>query len=157
MDELEQRLHRAESTLAIKALMHKYSNLCDRGFDPKGISALFVPEGIWDGGPDVGRYEGKAEIEAFLAGLAEVVTWSGHFVVNDEFDLTDDTANGIWRCIAVVNNPGQDPTIDNWYFQDYHFDCALDEGAWKFRSIRTDLRKTTGYQPYVSGHKPVVR
>ncbi|MGE0668182.1 MAG: nuclear transport factor 2 family protein [Sphingomonadales bacterium] len=157
MNDTEQRLHRAESILAIKALTHRYSNLCDRGFDPDRISALFVDDGVWDGGPAVGRFEGRGAIRDFLAGLATVVTWSGHFVVNDEFEVNGGAASGLWRCIAVVNNPGAGPVMDNWYFQDYHFECVEMDGAWKFRSIRTDLRKTTGYLPDIAGHSPVVR
>ncbi len=157
MNDTERRLALAESILAIKALSHRYSNLCDRGFDPDRISALFVDDGVWDGGEIVGRFEGREAIRTFLAGLAKVVTWSGHFVVNDEFEVTGDTASGLWRCIAVVNNPGVEPPIDNWYFQDYHFECVSKDGVWKFRSIRTDLRKTTGYVPYIAGHAPVIR
>lgn len=157
MNDVERRLQLAESILAIKALSHRYSNLCDRGFDPDRISALFVDDGVWDGGEIVGRFEGREAIRTFLAGLAKVVTWSGHFVVNDEFEVTGDTAAGLWRCIAVVNNPGVEPPIDNWYFQDYHFECVSKDGVWKFRSIRTDLRKTTGYVPDIAGHAPVIR
>ena len=157
MNDVERRLHLAESILAIKALSHRYSNLCDRGFDPDRISALFVDDGVWDGGAAVGRFEGRDAIRTFLAGLAKVVTWSGHFVVNDEFEVKDDKASGLWRCIAVVNNPGADPAIDNWYFQDYLFECVLVDDVWKFSSIRTDLRKTTGYIPDIAGHSPVVR
>ncbi len=157
MNDVERRLQLAESILAIKALSHRYSNLCDRGFDPDRISALFVDDGVWDGGEIVGRFEGREAIRTFLAGLAKVVTWSGHFVVNDEFEVTGDTASGLWRCIAVVNNPGVEPPIDNWYFQDYHFECVSRDGVWKFRSIRTDLRKTTGYVPDIAGHAPVIR
>ncbi len=157
MNDVERRLQLAESILAIKALSHRYSNLCDRGFDPDRISALFVDDGVWDGGEIVGRFEGREAIRTFLAGLAKVVTWSGHFVVNDEFEVTGDTASGLWRCIAVVNNPGVEPPIDNWYFQDYHFECVSRDGVWKFRSIRTDLRKTTVYVPDIAGHAPVIR
>ncbi len=88
MNDVESRLQLAESILAIKALSHRYSNLCDRGFDPDRISALFVDDGVWDGGEIVGRFEGREAIRTFLAGLAKVVTWSGHFVVNDEFEVT---------------------------------------------------------------------
>jgi hypothetical protein len=156
MDEtLAARLWRAEATLALKALMHRYSNLCDRGFAPAAIAGLFVDDGVWDGGEAVGRYEGKPAIAAFLEGLAKVVAWSGHFVVNDEIVLDGNTASGFWRCIAVVNNPGE--TVDKWYFQDYHFSCRHEDGAWRFATIRTDLRKATAYAPALSGQTPVTR
>jgi hypothetical protein len=156
-DDLRHRLEWAESTLAIQALMRRYSNLCDRGFDPPALATLFTADGVWDGGEEVGRYEGPAAIRDFMARLATVVAWSGHFVVNEEFEVQGRKATGFWRCMAVVNNTGDEPPTDKWYFQDYHFTCAHTEDGWRFRSIRTDLRKATAYMPHLTGQMPVTR
>src|SRR5690554_1810213 len=53
----------------IKQLKHRYCAYCDEAYDPDGIAALFVEDGVWDGGP-FGRYEGRAAIHAFFAGAS---------------------------------------------------------------------------------------
>ena len=153
---LEKALERIESELAIKATIRRFANLCDLDFSPDEVSAMFVEDGVWEGGGPVGSFVGRDAIREFLATLVRVVSWSGHFVVNEEFEVKGDRAAGFWRCIAIVNNRGEEPPSDKFYLQDYHFECHLLDGEWKFERISMEMRKAMAYLPHLSGQAPVV-
>lgn len=154
--DLENAIERVEATLAIKATIHRFANLCDEDFSPDEVSAMFVEDGVWEGGGPVGSFVGREAIREFLSTLVRVVSWSGHFVVNDEFEVTGHRARGFWRCIAIVNNRGEEPPSDKFYLQDYHFQCLNINGEWKFERISMEMRKAMAYLPYLSGQAPVV-
>ncbi|VTJ03265.1 Uncharacterised protein [Streptococcus pneumoniae] len=45
--ELQARLTRLEDIKAIEELKYTYAGYCDNGYDPEGISSLFVEDGRW--------------------------------------------------------------------------------------------------------------
>ena len=61
---LEERVDRLESIEAIKRLKAVYCLYCDAKYDAEGICSLFTEDGVWDGGPSFGRYEGHHQIRS---------------------------------------------------------------------------------------------
>jgi ketosteroid isomerase-like protein len=57
----------------IKRLKAVYCMYCDAKYDAAGICSLFTEDGVWDGGPSFGRYQGHDQIRNFFEGI------SGHF------------------------------------------------------------------------------
>ncbi len=150
------RLTLLEDREAIRALCHRYGNLCDEGFSPVAISNMFTTDGVWDGGEMAGVHKGRAEIQAFLERLESVVSWSGHYVLNDQATITGDTASGLWRCVAPVTNRSDEDSVNRWFFQDYFFDLAKIDGQWFFKRIGIKLHKSTAYAPLFSDRPPIV-
>ncbi|MGH9019053.1 MAG: nuclear transport factor 2 family protein, partial [Acidimicrobiales bacterium] len=77
---LRRRVERSESILAIEALKARYAELVDQRFSAgavidgaaltvlsDAVAALFTADGVWDGGPGLGRVSGRAAIAARLA------------------------------------------------------------------------------------------
>ena len=43
---LEDQLGRLQDIRAIEQLKYQYASCCDRGYDPEGIAALFIDDGV---------------------------------------------------------------------------------------------------------------
>ena len=43
----EEKVERLNAIEDIKQLKARYCQLCDAGYDPDGIAAMFVEEGVW--------------------------------------------------------------------------------------------------------------
>ncbi len=43
---LEQRISRLEAIEQIRAMKAVYCDLCDRGYDPDGLAALFIDDAV---------------------------------------------------------------------------------------------------------------
>ena len=95
---MEQQVARLTAIEDIKQMKALYCAYCDDGYDPEGIGALFVEEGIWDGA-DFGRYVGRAAIMEFFGGISGDITFAGHLVLNPIITVDGDTANGKWWLI----------------------------------------------------------
>ena len=57
ISELEKRIGVLEDIEAIKKLKARYCAICDEDHNPAKITALFAPDGIWEGA-GVGRHQG---------------------------------------------------------------------------------------------------
>jgi hypothetical protein len=79
---LEERVDRLESIDAIKRLKAVYCMYCDAKYDADGICSLFVEDGVWDGGPSFGRYEGHQQIHSFFKGISGDILFAAHLVLN---------------------------------------------------------------------------
>ena len=92
---LEQRVARLEAHNDICKLMAEYLLVADRGYDPDGITAMFVDNGIWEG-DGFGRFEGRQAIWDFFKGLSGSLVFAAHFVTNPIITFeADDLARGL--------------------------------------------------------------
>lgn len=108
---LEDRLVRLESEQELRALVHRYAELCDAAYDPEGLSDLFTEDATWssrsrDGSVDFGRYEGRAAIRAFFAGASkDLGPMTLHYLHAPRIEVADDrlTATGVCYLLAILD------------------------------------------------------
>ena len=108
---LEERLERLESEREIHALVHRYAELCDAGYDPDGLADLFTDDANWssrtrDGSVDFGRYEGKEAIRTFFAGASkDLGPMTLHYLLEPRIVLADDglSATGFCYLLAILD------------------------------------------------------
>jgi ketosteroid isomerase-like protein len=108
---IEDRLERLESESEIRALIHRYAELCDAAYDPDGLAALFTEDATWssrtrDGSVDFGRYEGREAIRAFFAGASkDLGPMTLHYLLAPRIELAEDgvSATGVCYLLAVLD------------------------------------------------------
>ncbi len=145
---LEERVARLEAIDDIKRMKAQYCAYCDAGYDPEGIAALFVEDGIWDGGDDFGRYVGTEEIKEFFRGISADIVFAGHLVINPIITVDGDTANGKWWLImpCTVKQEGQKEA--RWLAAEYDDDYVKRDGVWLNKHLRLDLKF---FAPHLKG------
>lgn len=132
---LEQRIARLESMEQIRALKAVYCDLCDRGYDPDGLSALFTEDAVWDGGP-FGRHEGRQAIHDFFKSVSHSLVFAAHLVTNPIIAFQDDdTAHGKWRLWepATVNEDGK--LVSKILLAAYEDVYVKVDGRWLVKSL----------------------
>jgi hypothetical protein len=115
---LEQRVHAVEARLravedvqAIQRLKAHYAELVDRryvGGRPREgpalheiaceIAALFTEDAVWDGGPTLGRCEGRDAIYARMREPTLAFSW--HFFLKPRIQVDGDTATARWDILS---------------------------------------------------------
>lgn len=115
---IEDRLDRLESESEIRALVHRYAELCDAAYDPDGLAALFTEDATWssrtrDGSVDFGRYEGREAIRAFFAGASkDLGPMTLHYLLAPRIELAEDgvSATGVCYLLAILDQrPASSP------------------------------------------------
>jgi hypothetical protein len=133
---LEQRVSRLESAEEIRAMKALYCDLCDRGYDPTGLAALFTEDAVWDGAI-FGRYEGREAIRDFFKGISGSLVFAAHLVMNPIIEFLDDhTAHGKWRLwepATVADNAGVDSRILLASYDDIYVRVG---GKWLHKSLK---------------------
>jgi uncharacterized protein (TIGR02246 family) len=147
---VEDRLARLEAIEDIKALKARYCALCDADYDPEGLAALFVQDGIWDGGETFGRHEGRDAIRAFFNGVSGTITFAAHLVLNPIIDVRGpDTAMGKWRLIMPCTVAREDGSPEaRWLLSAYDETYARVDGRWLFKTLTVT---TNFYAPHLTG------
>jgi len=95
---LRRRVEVSEGVLAVQALKARYGELVDMRFSrgsvvegpelariADAVAALFTADGVWDGGPGLGRAVGRPEIAARLR--QPTLRFSRHFFMNPRIDV----------------------------------------------------------------------
>lgn len=141
---LAQRVASSESVLAIQSLKARYGQLVDQRFSAgavvdadaladvaDGVAALFTHDGVWDGGPGLGRVTGRPAIAARLR--EPTLTFSRHFFVNPRIDLDGETATARWELLSPCRRADG---ISYWMCGYEDDEYALVDGVWLHRSMR---------------------
>ena len=141
VSDLERRVETLESVEAIKRLKHQYCAYCDDGYDPDGIAAQFVEDGIWDGGDDFGRYEGSEAIHAHFTRVSSQIVFAGHLVMNEriDVDLDSDSARGQWWIIMPATIVMEGAKTAVWLLGEYDDRYVRRDGTWMFESLAVDI------------------
>jgi hypothetical protein len=135
---LRRRLESTESLLALQALKAHYGDLVDQRFsegkrvDQTGLrrvadaaAQLFTEDGVWDGGPGLGRHVGRAAIAARLA--RPTLTFSRHLFVKPRIDVDGDRAWGRWDLLC----PCRREDGSSWWMCGFEDDEYLRvDGVW---------------------------
>ncbi len=103
---IEQEIQLQRDIRAIAELKATYCNCADGGWDrpshnPEKVSALFIQDGVWDGGV-FGRYEGREAIYGYFKDCQRFPL-GYHFVGNPIIKVDGDSAKGNWHLMAALN------------------------------------------------------
>jgi hypothetical protein len=134
----ELRLDRLEAAEAIRHLKAEYARLCDSGYPPAEIAALFTEEGVWEAENDVGSHRGRDEIAAFFTGMSDVYTWAQHYMLTPRITVADDaqSAAGSWYLLMPCTIRGVTATRGAWLAGRYEDDYVKVDGVWKVAHMR---------------------
>jgi len=143
----EERLRILEDIEEIRKLKARYCQLCDDDHNPPALTALFVPDGVWEATVS-GRYEGATEIEGFFTELRASgrIKTSAHNAMNPIIEVDGDTATGEWRLIMLytANVEQHQPKyhrIIGWYKESY---VRTAEG-WRFKTLFCQVEESAPY------------
>lgn len=140
---LQRRVEAAEAVLEIQALKARYGDLVDQRFSrgalvdvdtlgqvTEAAAALFTEDGIWDGGPGLGRHTGRPAIATRLA--APTITFARHLFVKPRIEVEGDRAHGRWDLLS----PCRREDGSSWWMCGYEDDeYARVDGVWLHRSM----------------------
>ena len=135
----------------IKQLKARYCAYCDQDYDPDGLAALFVDNGVWDGGAEFGRHEGRAAIRSFFRGASGSIVFAAHLVMNPiiEVEGDGDRASGRWRLLMPCTVQGRDAAPEaRWLLSAYDERYVRVDGRWLFASLEVD---TQFYAAHLAG------
>jgi len=139
--DLQQKVDTVADIEAIKTLKARYCYFCDSHYDPEGIASLFTDDGVWDGGGDFGRYQGREAIRDFFRDTApKMFAFAMHLVMNPVIEVNGSSAVGKWYLFgpftfAEGSRPG-------WVAGRYEDEYVKIKGEWKYKRLR--------FFPYVS-------
>ena len=140
---LRRRVEAAESLLQLQDLKARYGELVDRRFSAGQVvdgdtlrtvsreaAELFTVDGIWDGGPGLGRQRGRAAIAERLA--EPTLTFSRHLFVKPRITVDGDRAQGRWDLLSpCVRQDGS-----SWWMCGYEDDEYVRvDGVWLHSSM----------------------
>lgn len=164
LSDLRRRLERAESVLAIQSLKARYAELVDRRYRQGSViparelaavadevARLFTEDGIWDGGPTLGRVVGRPAIAERLRDTTLVFARHLFTAPRIELDDTDgDRARGQWGLLSPCRTTdGRDLWLCGTEWDEYE----RVDGNWLHRSMRLS---TTFVAPYEEGWRTIL-
>ena len=147
LESLLKRIERLEDAEAVKKLKAEYAQICDEGYDPDRLAALFVPDGTWTGGA-FGTYAGHEAIRSFFAGISSSFVWALHYVIcpNVEISESGDTATGtwyIWEPVTMTRTDDPEITDAVLLMAQYADDFVKVDGRWYFQTLRANVHHVT--------------
>jgi SnoaL-like protein len=140
---LRRRVESSESVLAIQGLKARYGELVDRRFSAgavvderslaqvaDAIADLFTVDGVWNGGPGLGKSTGREEIASRLR--QPTLVFSRHFFMNPRIEVDGGQARGRWDLLSPCRR--SDGT--SFWMAGYEDDeYALEDGIWLHSSM----------------------
>ncbi|ATY12604.1 nuclear transport factor 2 family protein [Amycolatopsis sp. AA4] len=147
-DDLLARVQRLEDLEAIRRLKSDYARTCDLGADPDALMALFAPDGevVWRSNV-FGEHRGHDAIRKWFSGVAGMMPWAAHFMVNPVIDVapSGDTAHGRWDLLefaTMTGTDGYEPVLmTGWYTDEFR----KVDGRWYFRTIDIAMQQMSGW------------
>lgn len=140
MSDLEAQVQRLAAIEDIKQLKAQYAEHCDNHYNPDGIAGLFVEDGVWDGGPGFGRYEGRAKIHAFFSQVSDEIVLAAHLSMNPIITVDGDRAAGRWRllCPCTIKGESGEP-VARWLLAQYDEIYEKHDGRWRYRELNVNV------------------
>jgi hypothetical protein len=145
LEELSARLQRFEDIEAIKRLKARYAECADRG---KNLMELCADDIVWDGGERFGRHVGKQAFREFGQRNAKVITWTLHYMIPSEIEVSDDgeSARGAWYLWELAIMPKADGEAEAvWIGGTYEDTFVKEQGRWKFKTVTLRLDVLSPY------------
>lgn len=134
MSNIEQRLARLEAAEDIRRLKAKYAKICDNGYDPDQLVALFVDDSVWDGGEHFGYHAGKETIREFFSVVPEQISWALHMNICPDIEVSADaqTAEGTWYLFEPFTFKGEATWLTGVYNETYRNTAD----GWRFETVQ---------------------
>lgn len=141
-DDLRSQIAKLQAAEEIRHLKARYAAVCDTGYTPERMVALFTKDAVWDGGERFGRYEGIDAIYAFFAGVSSQIVWALHYMVAPIIEVSDDleTATGswyLWQPCTIVSEQGLRAV---WLMGTYADRYRQEADGWKFAEVTLDCQ-----------------
>jgi ketosteroid isomerase-like protein len=148
-DDLAKRLQVLEDREAIRDLKALYAEICDDKYNPDRMMKLFTEDAIWDGGPRLGRYEGKEAMRKFFSDVSKNIVFAVHYFVQPtRLMVKGNTATGSWYLWQACTM-GDGRAIWLAGIEDEIYRKV--KGKWLFKEIKLNLLFATPYE--VGWHK----
>lgn len=140
---LRRRVEASEGVLELQSLKARYGELVDQRFGPDGVvddqtltriadevAALFTVDGVWDGGPALGRIIGRAAIAERLR--TPTLSFSRHLFVKPRIRVEGHEGWARWDLLSPCRR------LDGssyWMcgFEDDHY--VRQDGVWLHKSM----------------------
>jgi len=139
---LEDRVRRLEDLEGIRILLARYAAACDDNYNQAKVASLFTADATWDGGPALGRYEGREAIEGLFAGASATFKWGTHFMICPETEVFADGRGARGTCYLLeactIEQDGRREA--RWLAAIYDVRYAKEDGEWRFAELNLDLR-----------------
>lgn len=150
IDALETRLAAVEAVQEIHRLKARYGSLIDERYTLDGprepdevariadaVTALFVPDAVWDGGDKLGIWTGRDEIRKRF--LEPTLEFTLHYFLKPVIEVDPNDANlaaGRWDILAPITFAGGRP---GWMAGVEHDAYRRHEGRWLHSRMRLDV------------------
>src|SRR5262249_41711845 len=136
---LEQRVRLLEDIQAITELKSTYCDAADGGWDRPShdadkVAALFVEDGVWDGGL-FGHAAGREAIRGLFQSFRVLLPFVFHRVTNPIIRVDGNVATGEWHLLA----PGivaATHRVEGWFGGIYHDEFVRTPDGWKFKRLQ---------------------
>jgi len=146
-DDLERRIAKLEAIEDIRRLKARYAQVCDNGYDPDQMAALFTRDALFDSGPMFGVYQGRQAIHDFFDRARHSVIWAIHFVIAPSIVVNDDleTATGTWYLweLATMRTGDRDEAV--WMAATYDDRYRKEDGVWRFDEVHIKWQTITPF------------
>jgi len=141
-EDLEQRIARLEAVREIERLKIRYAEICDAGYDLTAMAEIFTDDVVWDGGPELGRHEGKQAVLDFFAGAPSRITWALHYMIAASVEIDDggETAGGSWYLLqpcTIAADEGPRAVLGMSRYADRF---RRESGRWLLSEINVDVQ-----------------
>ena len=147
---LEERVRAIEDRHEIAQLQAGYIKLNDGGWQgpthchPEAVADLFVPDGIWEGPPGIGR--GREEIVQLFYSF-RAIPFIVHFVMNPLIEVNGDTAHAEWHAIITSTIPPEHAEKQAlWTLGKYINDYVRTPDGWRYQHLRFIMMANTLYE-----------
>jgi len=140
LPDLAVRLGKLEATQEIRKLKMDYAKLCDAGYPPAEISAMFTDDAVWDGGEKFGVHQGRQAIYDFFEGVSKDLVFAIHFMIGDSIAVDDNltTASGSWQLLEPLSLVVDGQRQAMWFAGTYADEYVKIDGEWKFNRVTLD-------------------
>ncbi|WP_037455146.1 nuclear transport factor 2 family protein [Sphingobium chlorophenolicum] len=139
---VEERLFRIDARNEIADLIARYAHGADRKNDPAMMLPLFHEDAVWSA-EGFATFHGASAIAAGLAEIAaREVLWSIHYMIAPYITLAQDARSAqcrwyLWELSTMARDIGEE---DRWLGGWYDSVARYEDNAWKFASVKLDLR-----------------
>ena len=134
LEDLGKRVQVLEDIEDIKKLKHRYCALCDAGYDADALADLFMENAVWDG-KELGRADGRNEIQEFFQRAPERLPFAIHMVLNPIIEVNGDRATGTWYLFQTCTYAGAEYQAV-WGSARYDEEYVRVNGQWKFQNLK---------------------
>jgi ketosteroid isomerase-like protein len=145
---IEERLRALEYREELIKLKARYVNYNDGGWrgpthtNADAVADMFVEDGIWDGSPNAGYAQGRAEIRALFQQF-RAVKFIVHYVTNPLIEVDGDTATGHWHALVTSTMPGD---VSLWILGLYKEQYVRTAQGWKIKVLRFETAVAAPYE-----------